>query len=63
MGSGKIEIRIDEKTRATADLSTTGTRLAQQKVCNVTGLNHSQHSLAIINRGPGPVALDAIVVR
>jgi hypothetical protein len=63
MGAGKIEVQIDGKTRATADLSITGTRLAQQRVCNVTGLNHGQHSLAIINRGPGPVAVDAIVVR
>jgi len=61
--AGKIEMQIDGKTRAMADLSITGTRLAQQRVCSVTGLNHCQHSLAIVNRGPGPVAVDAIVVR
>ena len=62
-GAGKIEVLVDGQTRATADLSITGTRLAQQRVCNVTGLDHGQHSLAIINRGPGPVAVDALVVR
>jgi len=61
--AGKIKMQIDGKTRAMADLSITGTRLAQQRVCSVTGLNHCKHSLAIVNRGPGPVAVDAIVVR
>jgi len=62
-GAGKIEIQIDGQTRATADLSTTGPRLAQQAVCEVTGLTAGQHSVNIINRGPGPVAVDALVVR
>ena len=47
-GAGKIEVQIDGKTRATADLSTTGVRQAQQRVCQVTGLNHSKHAIAII---------------
>ncbi len=62
-GAGKIEIQIDGQTRATADLSTTGARQAQQSVCEVTGLTSGKHSIAIINRGPGPVAVDALIVR
>jgi alpha-L-fucosidase len=61
--AGKIEIQIDGQTRAMADLSTAGTRQPQQVVSEVTGLTPSKHTLSIINRGPGPVAVDAIVVR
>jgi alpha-L-fucosidase len=61
--AGKIEIQIDGQTRATADLSTTGARHAQQTVCELTGLTRSKHAIAIINRGPGPVAVDALIVR
>jgi alpha-L-fucosidase len=61
-GAGKIEVQIDGHTRATVDLSTTGARRAQQRVCDVTGLPPGKHSIAIINRGPGPVAVDALVV-
>ena len=60
-GAGKIEIQVDGETRATADLSTAGTRLAQQVVCEVTGLTPGKHAISIVNRGPGPVAVDAIV--
>ena len=62
-GAGKIEIQIDGQTRATADLSTTGARQAQQTVCEVTGLPPGKHTITIINRGPGPVAVDALIVR
>jgi alpha-L-fucosidase len=62
-GDGKIEIQIDGQTSATADLSTTGARQAQQMVGQVTGLTSGQHAISIINRGPGPVAVDAIVVQ
>jgi alpha-L-fucosidase len=61
-GAGKIEVQVDGQPRATVDLSTMGTRQAQQKVCELSGLAPGQHSLAIINRGPGPVALDALVL-
>jgi hypothetical protein len=61
-GAGKIEVHVDGQPRATVDLSTTGMRLAQQKVCELTDLAPGQHSLAIINRGPGPVAVDALVL-
>jgi alpha-L-fucosidase len=61
-GAGNIEVQIDSQIRATADLSTAGTRQAQQTVCNVTGLTPGKHSITIVNRGPGPVAIDALVV-
>jgi alpha-L-fucosidase len=61
--AGKIEIQIDGQTSATADLSTTGARQAQQMVAQVTGLTSGQHAISIINRGPGPVAIDAIVAQ
>ncbi len=62
-GAGKIEIQIDGKTRARADLSTAGARQAQQVVCEVTGLKPGKHALNLVNRGPGPVAVDALIVR
>jgi hypothetical protein len=60
-GAGKLEVQIDGEIRATADLSTTGPRLAQQVVCEVTGLAPGKHTITLTNRGPGPVAIDAIV--
>jgi len=62
-GAGKIEIQIDGQTRATADLSTTGARQAEQTICEITGLTARKHTIAIVNRGPGPVAVDALIVR
>ncbi len=62
-GAGKIEIQIDGQTRATADLSITGARQAQQTVCEVTNLTAGKHTIAIVNRGPGPAAVDALAVR
>jgi alpha-L-fucosidase len=61
-GAGRIEVQIDGRSRATADLSTTGPRQAQQKVCEVVDLGPGKHSIAIINRGGGPVAVDALIV-
>lgn len=62
-GAGKIEVQIDGQSRATADLSTTGTRQAQQVVYEATGLTSGKHVINIVNRGPGPVAVDALIVR
>ncbi len=62
-GAGKIEIQIDGQSRGTADLSTTGARQAQQTVFEVSGLTAGKHSIHVINRGPGPVAVDALVSR
>ncbi|HVN92505.1 MAG TPA: alpha-L-fucosidase [Terracidiphilus sp.] len=61
-GAGKIEVRIDGRSRAIADLSTAGLRQAQQIVCRITGLAQGKHSIAIVNKGPGPVAVDALDV-
>jgi len=62
-GAGKIEVQIDGKTRATADLSTNDERKPQQTVCELTGLGAGEHSINIINRGPGKVAIDALVCK
>ena len=62
-GAGKIEIQIDGLSQGMVDLSTTGTRQPQQAVSQVTGLVVGNHSINIVNRGPGPVAVDAIVAR
>jgi alpha-L-fucosidase len=62
-GSGKIEIQIDGENRTIADLSISGTRQAQQVVCEISGLTPGKHAVAIVNHGPGPVAVDAIIVR
>jgi alpha-L-fucosidase len=62
-GNGSIAIQIDGQSSATADLSTTGARLAQQMVAKVTGLTAGSHTISIVNNGPGPVAVDAIVVQ
>jgi alpha-L-fucosidase len=63
VGAGKIEIQIDNKTVTVADLSTTGMRQAQQVVCKVTELTPGKHVIHIINRGSGPVAVDALIAR
>ena len=62
-GAGKIEIQIDGQTRATADLSIPGPRLPEQTACKITGLTSGKHKISIVNRGPGSVALDALVVQ
>jgi len=62
-GAGKIEIQIDGQTSAPVDLSTTGTRQPQQLVSTVTGLTAGKHTISIVNRGPGSVAVDAIVAQ
>jgi|SRR6266498_830265 len=49
--------------RCASDLSATGARQPQQAVSQVMGLTTGNHSISIVNRGPGAVAVDAIVVR
>jgi alpha-L-fucosidase len=61
-GAGSIEVQIDSEIRATANLSTISARQAQQVVCDVTGLTPGKHSITIVNRGPGPVAVDALII-
>ena len=62
-GAGRIEIQIDDNNRAAVDLSTMGMRQTQQMVHEVTGLTLGKHTIKIVNCGPGPVAVDAIIVR
>jgi alpha-L-fucosidase len=62
-GAGVIEVKIDGKTRAKVDLSTTGTRQAQTMVYKVTDLTKGKHLISIINSGPGTVAIDGIIVQ
>lgn len=62
-GAGNIEVQIDGESRTIMDLSTTGMRQAQQVVWEGTALTPGKHAISIINRGPGPVGVDAIIVR
>jgi len=62
-GAGKIEIKIDGKTKAIVDLSLSGVRQPQQVVYELRGLNPGKHSISIINHGDGKVAVDALIVR
>ena len=62
-GAGRMEVQIDGQSRATTDLSTTGPRLPEQIVGEVTGLTPGKHTINLVNRGPGPVAVDALIVR
>ncbi len=60
-GAGKIDVQIDGKTMKTVDLSAT-TRESQQVVFQVDKLTQTNHTVNIINRGGGQVAIDALVV-
>lgn len=62
-GAGRIEIKIDGKTRATVDLSTSGARQARQIVYEMSGLDAGKHTVSLTNRGNGKVAVDALLVR
>jgi len=62
-GGGRMEIQIDGRSRATVDLSTDGERQAQQTVFELAGLTAGPHTIHLVNRGSGPVSLDALVVR
>jgi alpha-L-fucosidase 2 len=62
-GAGTIQIQIDGQAQATASLSTTGARQPQQAVFTMSGLPAGNHTISIVNQGPGPVAVDAIVAR
>ncbi|MFO1501997.1 MAG: hypothetical protein U1G07_27090 [Verrucomicrobiota bacterium] len=55
--------RLYGQSLGTADLSTTGARQAQRTVFEVSGLTVGSHTVKLVNRGPGPVAVDALVVR
>jgi hypothetical protein len=50
-------------TPTTVDLATTGARMAQQLVAEVSGLTAGDHVITVTHQGAGPVAVDAIVVQ
>lgn len=62
-GAGKIEIKIDEKSKAVVDLAVTGARKPQQIVYEANGLSSGKHSLSIIHRGNDKVAVDALIIK
>jgi len=62
-GAGKIEIKVDGKPYQTVDLYTVGARMPQQVVCEIKGLKLGKHTIDIINKGSGTVAIDALIVR
>ena len=62
-GAGQIEVQLDGQTRATVDLASAGGRQPQQTVWSATALTAGPHTIRLVNRGPGPVAVDALVVR
>lgn len=61
--AGKIEIKIDGRTRATLDLSVNGIRQPQRIVYELSELSTGKHSISIINRGLGKVAIDALIAQ
>ena len=62
-GAGKIEIQIDGRIYSTVELSINGPYQPQQVVCEINGLAPEKHMIHIINRGPGKVAIDAIIIK
>jgi len=62
-GAGKIEIKVDGKPYQTVDLSIVGARMPQQVICEIKGLKLDKHTIDIINKGSGTVAIDALIVR
>jgi hypothetical protein len=56
-------LRGERESGGDESADTTGARQAQQAVSSVTGLASGNHTISIINRGPGTVAVDAIVVQ
>lgn len=63
VGAGTIEIRIEGEIKAKSDLSTVGERKAQQVVAEIKGLKSGFHKIEIINRGPGRVSIDALIIK
>jgi alpha-L-fucosidase len=62
-GAGRIEIQIDGENRAVVDLSTEGKRKNQQVVYEADELSSGNHTIKFVNCGPGPVAVNALIIR
>jgi len=60
-GAGKIEIMMDGKSRGVIDLSANGAAQKQQIVFKDNNLPLGKHSIKLINRGGGQVAIDALI--
>ncbi len=60
---GRSRFRLTAKAARRRISPLTGARQAQQVVCEVTGLTAGKHAINIVNRGPGPVAVDALIAR
>jgi len=61
--AGMIKVQIDGGNSVVVDLSISGSRQPQQNIYQSSELRAGKHTIAIMNRGSGPVAVDAIVVR
>jgi hypothetical protein len=61
-GAGTIEIQIDGESKAITNLSTVGKRKSQQVIAEINGLEPGNHTIEIINRGSGKVAIDALKI-
>lgn len=59
-GSGKVEILIDGRSKKIDDLSADDGRHSQQEVYRIDKLAPGKHVITLINRGGGPVAIDAL---
>lgn len=62
-GAGKMAVVIDGKSRSTIDLSIAEGRKPQQVVFEINNLPKGKHTIQLINRGLGKVAIDALVIR
>ena len=62
-GAGIIEVQIDGQKHGSVDLSVANFRQPQQIVSKITNLTPGQHIISIINRGGGPVSIDAIIAQ
>lgn len=62
-GAGKIEVSVDGKKSLLVDLSGGGSRQSQQVVYTNNHLAYGSHTIEVINRGGGAVAVDALIVR
>jgi hypothetical protein len=59
-GGGKVEILVDGRSKKIVDLSADDGRHSQQVVYGVDKLAPGKHVITLINRGGGPVAIDAL---
>ncbi len=61
-GAGKMEVMVDGKAGKLVDLSSAEGKKAQQVVYQVDKLVQGKHIITVVNKGGGPVAIDALIV-